>query len=83
MIEEKHFTMSRLRVKELAEARGWNVPRLSQESKVPQTVIWEIWRNPERNTTTDVLNRIAKALEVNVKELFDDDQQNGVSALEQ
>lgn len=66
--------MSRLRVRELAEARGWNVPRLSQEAKVPQTVVWEIWRNPERNTTKDVLDRIAAALEVKTKDLFDDDQ---------
>ncbi len=63
--------MARLRVRELAEAQGLNAPQLSHAARVAQTVIWEIWNNPERNVRSDILLRIANALKVSLDDLFE------------
>jgi transcriptional regulator with XRE-family HTH domain len=60
-----------LRVKQLAEEKGWNISRLSEASGVsyPQTL--SIWHNRTRRFDADTMKRIADALEVPVWQLYD------------
>jgi len=59
-----------LKVKELAEAKGWNISRLSEASGVsyPQTL--SLWHNRTRRYDSETLKRIADALDVPVWKLF-------------
>jgi len=59
-----------IKVKELAEAKGWNISRLSEASGVsyPQTL--SIWHNRILRYDAQTLQRIAAALEVPVWKLF-------------
>ncbi len=63
--------MLKLRVKELAIARGFNQSTLSRASDVPLDTIRRVWRNPYYEVRLSTLNRIAKALNVDPRELFE------------
>ncbi len=56
----------RLRVKELAESKGFNISTLGLNT------IRRLWRDPYRSVDFYVLERIAKALEVPATELIED-----------
>jgi DNA-binding Xre family transcriptional regulator len=64
--------MVRLRVKEIAEAKGYNMSSLSRASDVSFNTIKRIFRNPYKEVTTTTLERIARALEVPTSELIED-----------
>nr|BBH95359.1 hypothetical protein KTA_35580 [Thermogemmatispora argillosa] len=64
--------MLRLRVKEVAEAKGISRTKLSQRSEVSYNIIKEIFRDPYHVVTTDTLQRLARALRVPVTELIED-----------
>jgi DNA-binding Xre family transcriptional regulator len=62
----------RLRVKELAESKGFNISTLSRKADVGLSTIRRLWRDPYRSVDFYVLERIAKALEVPATELIED-----------
>ena len=64
--------MVRLHVKEIAEAKGFNMSSLSRASDVSFNTIKRIFRNPYKEVTTTTLKRIARALEVPTSELIED-----------
>jgi DNA-binding Xre family transcriptional regulator len=64
--------MVRLRVKEIAEAKGFNMSSLSRASDVSFNTIKRIFRNPYKEVTTTTLEHIARALEVPTSELIED-----------
>jgi len=64
--------MIRLRVKEVVEAKGLNMSKLSQKSEVSFTTIKSMFRNPYRSVNTETLDRLAKALGVSVFELIEE-----------
>jgi len=64
--------MIRLRVKEVAEAKGLNMTKLSQRSEVSFTTVKSMFRNPYRSVNTETLDRLAKALGVSVFELMEE-----------
>lgn len=64
--------MVRLRIKELAEAKGFNMSSLSRASDVSFNTIKRIFRDPYKEVTTTTLERIAKALGVPTAELLED-----------
>ena len=64
--------MVRLRVKEIAEAKGFNMSSLSRASDVSFNTIKRIFRDPYKEVTTTTLERIAKALGVPTAELLED-----------
>jgi transcriptional regulator with XRE-family HTH domain len=66
------FCMLRLRVREIAESKGFNMSSLSRASDVSFNTIKRIWRDPHREVTTTTLERIAKALKVPTAELIED-----------
>jgi transcriptional regulator with XRE-family HTH domain len=63
--------MARLKVKEVAEAKGFNIASLSRRSDVSMKTVRRLWRRPESVTTTDTLERLATALGVTIAELIE------------
>ena len=63
--------MLRLRVKELAEERGYNMSSLSRASDVSFTTIKRYFRNPYSYATTDTLEKIALTLGVEIGDLVE------------
>jgi transcriptional regulator with XRE-family HTH domain len=64
--------MLRLRVKEVAEAKGYNMSSLSRASDVSFRTIKRMWRNPHHEANTTTLHKIARALGVPTAELIED-----------
>ncbi|WP_069803451.1 helix-turn-helix domain-containing protein [Thermogemmatispora onikobensis] len=64
--------MLRLRVREVADAKGISRTRLSQRPKISYSVIKEIFRDSYRVIKTDTLQRLAAALRVPVTELIEE-----------
>ena len=63
--------MIRLHIREIAEARGINMSKLSRMSDVNYNTIRGIWDDPNRDIAVTTLEKIAKALRVNVSELYE------------
>ena len=63
--------MLRLRVKELAEERGYNMSSLSRASDVSFTTIKRYFRKPYSYATTDTLEKIALTLGVEIGDLME------------
>lgn len=63
--------MLRLRVKEVAEARGYNMSSLSRASDVSFTTIKRFFKHPYSNAATDTLEKIAITLDVEVGDLVE------------
>lgn len=64
--------MIRLRVKEIAAEKGLSQARLSRLSDVDITTVRKIYRQPTTaNVTLETLSRLAKALDVDPRELID------------
>lgn len=66
--------MIRLRVKEVAQAKGISQTRLAHLAFLDDTKLRMIYRYPDSehvNLTLQVLDRIAKALNVDVRELLE------------
>ncbi|QBD74505.1 XRE family transcriptional regulator [Ktedonosporobacter rubrisoli] len=64
--------MTRLRVKELAEEKGFNMTSLSREAKLNFITVKRIFRDPYVEVKKTTLEQIAKALDVQIGELFED-----------
>ena len=62
----------RLRVKEVAEARGMSMTKLHIRSEVSYNTIRRIFREPYVEITTTTLARLAEALEVSSHDLIED-----------
>jgi DNA-binding Xre family transcriptional regulator len=62
----------KLRVKEVAIAKGFNQSSLSRASDVPLDTIRRIWRNPYYEVRLSTINKIASALGVSAKDLFEE-----------
>ena len=63
----------RLRVKEVAESKGFNMSTLSRSSDVPFSTIRRLWKNPHYQVQLDTLHKIAQALGVPTSELIEDE----------
>ena len=59
-----------IRLKELAQEKGFSQGRLSRASDVDDNTIKRIYRNPYVTVTTETLSKLAKALGVSVHELI-------------
>ncbi len=72
MAQKGEVMALRLRVKEVAEAKGFNISTLSRKADVGISTVRRLWHEPSRNVDFYVLERIAKALEVPATELIED-----------
>lgn len=64
--------MLRLRVREVAEAKGVSMNKLSQRSEISYNIVRALFHNPYHVIRTDTLDRLALALDVPVTELIED-----------
>ncbi len=64
--------MIRLRVKEVAQEKGFSLGKLSRASDVAYNTVKAIYRNPYKEVTTTTLNKLAAALGVPVTALIED-----------
>lgn len=63
--------MFRLKVREIAEARGISQSRLSRLADVDPKSIRRIYRDPHVSLSLYILDRIAQALQVDISELVE------------
>ncbi len=63
----------RLKIKEIAEQRGWTQARLQRASDVNSRTMSGIWHDPYRKVTYEVLTKIARTLNVEVAELVEEE----------
>ncbi len=63
--------MIRLKVKEVAQAKGISQGKLSRIADVDVKTVRRIYRNPTEIITTETLDKLATALEVNVCDLIE------------
>jgi transcriptional regulator with XRE-family HTH domain len=63
----------RLRVKEIAQAKGMSMTRLHHRSEVAYTTIRAVFRDPHTEVTLTTLARLAEALDVETRELIEDE----------
>ena len=61
----------RLKVSEIAESRNINMAQLSRRSDVAYNTIRAIWDNENRDVSISILDRIARALKVQVSDLYE------------
>lgn len=66
--------MARLRVREVAQAKGIGQGFLSRKANVTQGVVRKLWRNPHHDASFSTLEKIATALGVSVKDLIEDEE---------
>ena len=64
--------MRRLRVKEVAQARGFTMAKLQRMADINLKTIQAIWHNPQHDASLKTLDKIAKALSVPITELLED-----------
>jgi transcriptional regulator with XRE-family HTH domain len=67
--------MYRLRVREVAVSKGFNQSSLSRASDISFATIRRIWRDPHYDISMSTLSKIAKALQVDVRELIEEEGQ--------
>lgn len=65
--------MTHLRVRELAEARGWNITTLSRKALISYTTAHALWHDKTDQLNRKTLDRVALALNVRVSDLFGGD----------
>ncbi len=63
----------RLRVKEIARAKGVSMGKLQRDADVAYNTVKRIFKDPYYITTTETLGKLAKALGVSPGELIEED----------
>jgi DNA-binding Xre family transcriptional regulator len=64
--------MVRLRVKEIAEAKGMSIAKLARKADLDNRTVYRVVHDPFAEITTVTLGRLAGALDVSVKDLIED-----------
>ncbi len=63
--------MIRLRIKEIAKAKGFSQGELSRRANIDENTLKRIYRNPTAVITTETLDKLAKALGVDASVLIE------------
>jgi DNA-binding Xre family transcriptional regulator len=64
--------MVRLRVKEVAEAKGYNQSSLARDAQIGFTTVKRLFRDPYTEVTIGTLSKIADALHVSIHDLIEE-----------
>jgi len=64
--------MIKLKVKEIAEQKGFSMGRLSREAGLDRNTIRKLYEDRRYSPTIDTLYRVARALGVRVADLFEE-----------
>lgn len=73
----------RLRVAELAQARGMNQTDLAHRTGLTMNVVGRYWRDEVANLSRQSLEKLALALNVSARDLIEDDMSRQASLQEQ
>ncbi len=71
----------RLRVKEIARAKGFSMGKLQRDADVAYNTVKRIFKDPYYVTTTETLGKLAKALGVSPGELLEEVSDGSCGAL--
>ena len=63
--------MGRLRIKEVAEAQGLDIAKLSRRADLAYRTVWQLWNEPDRDVTINTLQKLADALGVSIHALIE------------
>ena len=63
--------MIRLKIREVAQQKGFSMSRLSRESNMAYKTVQTIWRDPYHEVTTTTLNKLARTLGVDPSQLIE------------
>ena len=63
--------MVRLKIREIAEAKGINMSKLSRMADLNYNTVRAIWDDETRDVTVSTLEKFAKALQVEIAELIE------------
>ena len=64
----------RLQVKEVAEARGYNISTLAAAANLNYQTVHKLWHNQTKRLDTETLQKLAAALQVKALELLTEDE---------
>lgn len=64
--------MLRLKVKEIAIAKGYNMGKLSRASDVDRNTIKRMFDDPKYSPTVETLHKVAKVLKVSLDDLVEE-----------
>ncbi len=64
--------MIRLRLREVAEAKGISRTRLSRLADINYKTVNRLWKDPYREFTSTSLSQLARALDVPISELIEE-----------
>jgi DNA-binding Xre family transcriptional regulator len=64
--------MLRLRVKEVAQAKGYDMSKLSRATDISFNTIKRLWQKPYEGANVQTLARIAKVLDVTINDLTEE-----------
>lgn len=65
--------MARLRIRELAEQQGLNITQLSRQADIAYSTAHALWHNRSESPNLKILDKIARVLGVQVRDLFADE----------
>jgi transcriptional regulator with XRE-family HTH domain len=64
--------LRRLRVKEVAQEKGFSMAKLQRAADINLKTMQAIWHNPQHDASLKTLDKIAKALGVPITALIED-----------
>ncbi len=62
---------TRLKIKEIAEAKGYNISRLARKADIAYQTLHAMWNDPGKDVALSTLAKIARVLNVDVSELVE------------
>lgn len=65
--------MVKLKIKEIAEEKGFNMASLTRKADLGFSTIKRMWRNPYKSVSTEILEKIARALGVSIHDLIEEE----------
>lgn len=72
-VETTGELMTRVHIREIAEAKGLDVAKLSRRADLAYRTVWQLWNNPDRDVSIKTLGKLAEAMGVRVTDLIEDD----------
>lgn len=64
--------MVRLKIKEIAESKGYNMSSLSRATDISFNTIRRLWRHPDTGANYLTLQKIADVLQVSIADLTEE-----------
>jgi transcriptional regulator with XRE-family HTH domain len=68
--QKRKETKMGYKIKEVREAKGMSQEELAEKANVSRTTVWNLETNPNAETTTQTLKKIADALGTTVSAIF-------------